>query len=98
MPALMQPEAMRAEGGRTILVGSVEMYFRTSSRLLTLTLPDKTDVIFDIKLPGKPKHARELGDWQRASFIGEPGKSQTRRATAADNYEIRYRADWPGEE
>jgi hypothetical protein len=25
----------------------------------------------------------------------EPG---TRRATAADNYEIRYRADWAGED
>jgi hypothetical protein len=29
--------------------------------------------------------------------IGEPGQTQTRRAGAADNYEIRYRADWPGE-
>jgi hypothetical protein len=98
MPALMQPDAMRAEEGRTVLVGSVEMYYRTSQRLLTMTLPDKTDVLFDIKLGGAPKHAREFVDWQRASYIGEPGKTQPRRATAADNFEIRYRADWPGEE
>jgi hypothetical protein len=98
MPALMQREAMRDDGGRRILVGAVEMYYRTSSRLLTMTMPDKTDVLFDIKLPGVPKHAPQFSDWQRAAYIGEPGKTQTRRATTADNYEIRYRATWPGEE
>src|SRR5215212_9848292 len=96
MPALMQPDATRVDGGRTVLVGLVEMYYRSSQRLLVMTMPDKTDVIFNIKLGGAPKHSREFSDWQRADYIGEPGKSQTRRATAADHYEIRYRADWAG--
>ena len=97
MPALMQYEATRAEDGRTILVGMVEMYYRASPRLLTMTLPDKTDVLFDIKLGRVPKHSQDFSDWQRADYIGEPGQSQTRRATAADNYEIRYRTDWADE-
>ena len=98
MPALMDRAATRDDAGRPVLVGAVEMYYRTSSRLLTITMPDKTDAIFDIKLSGVPKHSRQFSDWQRASYIGEPGKSETRKPTAAENYEIRYRADWPGEE
>ena len=94
----MDRAATRDDAGRPVLVGAVEMYYRTSSRLLTITMPDKTDAIFDIKLSGVPKHSRQFSDWQRASYIGEPGKSETRKPTAAENYEIRYRADWPGEE
>jgi hypothetical protein len=97
MPALMQREAARDDGGRPVVVGLVEMYYRTSQRMLVMTMPDKTDVLFNIKLGGAPKHAREFSEWQRADYIGEPGQTQTRRATAADNYEIRYRADWANE-
>ena len=98
MPALMQREATRDDGGRIVLVGLVEMYFRTSQRMLVMTMPDKTDVIFNIKLAAVPKHSPELSAWQRPDFIGGPGKQQARRATPADNYEIRYRADWAGED
>jgi hypothetical protein len=97
MTALMQREATRDDGGRLVIVGLVEMYYRTSQRMLVMTLPDKTDVLFNINLGGAPKHAREFSDWQRADYIGEPGQTQTRRAGAADNYEIRYRADWANE-
>lgn len=95
--ALMQPEYTRSEGGRTILVGLVEMYYRGSQRMIVMTMPDKTDVIFNLKLASVPKHSKDLSAWQRADFIAEPGKTQARKATPADNYEIRYRADWPGE-
>lgn len=98
MPALMQPEYTRSEGGRTILVGLVEMYYRTSQRMIVMTMPDKSDVIFNLKLGAVPKHAREFVAWQRADFIAEPGKTQARKATTADNYEIRYRPQWAGEE
>jgi hypothetical protein len=97
MPALMQRAATRDDGGRPVIVGMVEMYHRSSQRMLVMTMPDKTDVLFNIKLAGAPKHSPEFSAWQRADYIAEPGKEQSRRATAADNYEIRYRADW-GEE
>ena len=96
--ALMQPEYTRSEGGRTILVGLVEMYYRGSQRMIVMTMPDKTDVIFNLKLASVPKHSKELGSWQRADFIAEPGKTQARKAAASDNYEIRYRAVWAGED
>jgi hypothetical protein len=97
MPALMQREATRSEEGRTVLVGLVEIYYRTSQRMLVMTMPNRTDVIFNLNLGSVPKHAKEFGSWQRADFIGEPGQTQARRATATDNYEIRYRAEWAGE-
>ncbi len=98
MPALMDRAATRDDGGRPVLVGTVEMYYRTSSRLLTMTMPDKTDLIFNLKLGSAPKHSREFSPWQRAEYIADPGKDQPRRATPDDNYEIRYRTEWPGED
>jgi hypothetical protein len=98
MPALMERSATRDDGGRSVLVGTVEMYYRISSRLLTMTMPDKTDLIFNLKLGSAPKHSREFSPWERAERIVDPGKDQPRRTTPADNYEIRYRTEWPGED
>lgn len=98
MPALVQKDYTRSEDGRMIIVGLVEMYYRTSQRLLVVNMPDKTDVLFNVRLPGVPKHSREFSEWRRADYIGEPGQSQTRKPTAAENYEIRYRAEWAGED
>jgi hypothetical protein len=98
MPALMQKDYTRNEDGRMVVVGLVEMYYRTSQRLLVMNMPDKTDVLFNLKLPGVPKHSREFSAWHRADYIGEPGQSGTRKPTAAENYEIRYRAEWAGED
>jgi hypothetical protein len=91
-------ESLRQEGGRPVVPGRVEMYYRVWRRTLVLTLPDKTDVLFDLKLGLSPEHTRSFGSWQPADYIAEPGKDQVRRATATDRYEIRYRADWPGED
>lgn len=96
MPALILTDAARNDGGRAVIAGLVEMYYRTSQRTLVMTMPDKTDVLFGIKLGATPKHSREYGEWQRADYMAAPGEDRPRRATAADNYEIRYRADWPG--
>ena len=91
-------EKPQQEEGRTVLAGSVEMYYRTWQRTLVLTMADKTDVLFSLSLGLSPAHAREFGGWQAASYIGEPGKDEARRATAADRYEIRYRTVWAGED
>ena len=96
MPATL--EAGRRDEGRDVIVGSVEMYYRTWQRTLVLTMPDKTDVLFDISLGLTPAHAKAFGAWQRADYIAQPGEGQARRATAADRYEIRYRTAWASED
>ncbi|HSI01942.1 MAG TPA: hypothetical protein VLA02_15150 [Reyranella sp.] len=91
-------DAPRQEQGRTIIPGRVEMYYRAWSRLLVVTMPDKTDLLFEVSLGLSAAHSPTFGAWQRATYIGEPGKSEARRATPADQYEIRYRAEWAGED
>ncbi len=91
-------EAPRQELGRWVLPGRVEMYFRTWSRLLVATMPNKTDLLFELRLGLSPAHSRTFGAWQRADYIGEPGKGEARGTTTADQYEIRYRAEWPDED
>jgi hypothetical protein len=97
MTANMDRAATRDDGGRPVIGGLVEMYYRTSQRMLVMNMPDKTDVIFNIKLRRVPRHSPEFSAWQRVDSIGEHGKTQPRRTTAADNYEIRYRTEWAGE-
>lgn len=91
-------EAPRREQGRTVIPGRVELYYRTWSRLLIVTMPDRTDLLFEVNLGLGATHSRTFSAWQRANHIGEPGKETARRTTSADQYEIRYRADWPGED
>jgi hypothetical protein len=84
--------------GRPLVTGNVELYYRTSSRILVLTMPDKTDVLFTIRVGRSPVRIKTLGEWMAADYIAEPGKEQPRKATAGDRYEIRYRVDWPGDD
>jgi len=96
MPARLT--GTRREDGRMVLAGSVEMYYRTSQRTLVLTMPDRTDVLFDIRLGRSPAHAPSFTPWQNADHVAPSGKAEIRRATPADRYEIRYRTEWPGED
>jgi len=96
MPATL--EKIRQEDGRAVIPGRVDLYFRVWQRMLVLTMPDKTDVLFDLSLGMSPSHTRSFGAWQRASYLAEPGKDAARRTTAADHYDIRYRVEWAGED
>lgn len=91
-------EKPRQEEGRTVIAGSVELYFRVWQRMLVLTTPDKTDVLWSLSLGLSPSHAKAFGGWRGADYIGEPDKDEARRATKADQYEIRYRTVWAGED
>jgi hypothetical protein len=93
MPAVLSDG--RRDGGREVLAGSVELYYRTWHRLLVLRLPDRTDVLFEPSLGLSPAHTRTFTDWRRADYIAR-GDEQARRTTAADAWEIRYRVDWAG--
>ena len=94
----MPPNAVRVsqDGGRTLIAGDVDMYFRVPNRLLAVTLADGTDVLFRLKLAAKPAHSKQFGPWERAELI-EP-KDRTATPPPTDPYEIRYRAAWPGQD
>lgn len=98
MPGNVFADSFRRDGDRPVIVGSVDMYFRTSQRLLVLRMPGSPDQIFQIKLGASPKHAKEFAAWQRVDFVDVPGQDQPRKGGKEDGYEIRYRAVWAGED
>ena len=95
MPASLSRETPRIEDGRSIVTGSVEMYYRSSWRLLEVRVPGQDDRIFQIGLPAGPRRSTDFGKWERAQFVAAPGLTQPRKATADEAFEIRYRVLWP---
>jgi hypothetical protein len=95
MPGLMSRDAPRAEDGRVVLTGEVELYYRSGWRLLEIKVPGQLDRIFKLNLPASPRRSTTMTGWQKADFVAEPGLSQPRRASADEAFEIRYRVVWP---
>jgi hypothetical protein len=94
MPASLSREASRTDAGRSILAGSVEMYYRSGWRLLEVRVPGQDDRIFQLSLPSSPRRSTEFGKWERAAFVAPPGLSQPRKAGPDETFEIRYRVIW----
>jgi MFS family permease len=95
MPASLARDEARAEAGRSIVTGSVEMYYRSGWRLLEVRVPGQDDRIFQIGLPASPRRSTDFGRWERAQFVAAPGLTQPRKAGADEPFEIRYRVIWP---
>ncbi len=96
MPATL--DRVQEIGGRAVIAGNVKMYFRARQRLLVLTMPDKTDVLFDLKLGLSPSHTKTYTDWKRATYVAGPEKNEARRIGDTDHFDIRYRVNWIGDE
>jgi hypothetical protein len=92
MPGIWESEA-KAEDGRIIASGSVELYFRASSRVLVLKLPGQPDRIFKLNLASNPKASPEYGPWQPLDFVDDDPNGETRKARPDEGYEIRYRVE-----
>jgi hypothetical protein len=82
MPGEPRFNQFRRDGDRPVIVGDVELAFRTNWRQLEVKIAGQPDRVYRIGLSGKAPHTPELGAWQRE----------------ADGSEIRYRAKWPGQE
>jgi hypothetical protein len=86
---------MRIDGERTVLVGSVDLYFRTSSRVLVLQVPGQPEQIFQLPLLSTPHFSEELSPWARVDLVAENPQRQPRKAGPGDDIEIRYRVPDP---
>lgn len=80
MPGEAKFNQFRRDGDRSVIVGDVELAFRTAHRQLELKIKGQPDRVFRIGLSDKAPHGPELGPWQ----------------PHADGSEVRYRAKWPG--
>jgi len=81
----------RDEGATRVLTGLVSLDFKTTSRLLVVSLPDQPKRLFRLRLGRDPDATPALGDWQPPDFVDESAAAQPRRADADDPFALRYR-------
>ena len=79
------------DDGRPVLQGVVDLYFRTSSRILVLHIKGEPDRLFMLKLPANPPASPDFGPWQRVDSIDAKPGQEPRKAGDGDRYEVRYR-------
>lgn len=90
-PGLWFDDATRIDGAWAVLAGEVELYYRTSSRLLVFRFPGGRDLIFKPALPAKPDPLLGWSGWRKVDFVGLPGQTQTQPPGPGEPFELRYR-------
>ena len=60
----MKPELFRRDGERPVLIGEVELAFRTADRQIQMEIAGQPERIFYLTLPDKAPHTNELGAWE----------------------------------
>ena len=98
MPGALSSGQDRMDGDRPVITGSVEMYYRSSWRILELKLPGQPDHLFVLKLASRPKHDKEFREWEHVTHVADTSDNRPRMATPQDAFDIRYRVAWPGED
>jgi hypothetical protein len=82
MPGELRADQFRRDNDRAVIVGQVDLAFRTPYRQLEVKIPGQPTRVYPIKLTDRAPHTPELGPWQ----------------ALPDGSDIRYRAKWPGKE
>ena len=78
--------------GRPVLTGHLQLYSKTSRRMLVFDLPGHVNQLFNLGLPASPlaKKYQEWSDWQSADFMFTPASNVGQKVTPANAYRIRY--------
>jgi hypothetical protein len=92
--ALLESRWLTKDDNRAILHGFVDLYKRTTNRLLVLKIDGEPDRLFQIKLWGNPGPTKSFTNWEQVEYISE--HSGLRRADDSDKYEFRFRVDRDG--
>jgi hypothetical protein len=89
MLARLDSHLHATEDGRTILRGQVALGFRTSERLIVLSLPGEARRAFRLRLPADPSRSGTFGPWHMADQV--QATSAAARTLPDDSFAIRYR-------
>lgn len=76
------------EDGRAVLRGHVPLKFRTTERVVVLSLPGQAQRAFRLRLPPNPSPSDEFGPWHMTDRITPTGDA---RVVPDDSFAIRYR-------
>jgi hypothetical protein len=91
-------DAWHDDGASKVLPATVSLDFKTTSRLLVVSLPGEPKRLFHLQLRRDPGATAAFSDWQPPDFIDQPGASQPQRASGADAVAVRYRVRVAGDE
>lgn len=89
--AQLDSDLRATEDGRTVLRGHVPLKFRTSERMVVLSLPGQMQRAFKLRLPANPSPSDEFGPWHMVDRTETAGLTLTPRGTPDDTFAIRYR-------
>jgi len=90
---------VRVEGDRQLIAGGVPLDFKTSSRLLVVSLPGQPTRLFRLPLSRDPPSTAALGDWARPTHLHDRAtQTQPVAAPPDDPVELRYRVRRAGED
>lgn len=79
------------EDGRAVLRGHVPLKFRTSERMVVLSLPGQAQRAFKLRLPPNPSPSDEFGPWHMVDRVVPGTLTETARGMPDDTFAIRYR-------
>jgi hypothetical protein len=88
----------RDDGDHTLIAGGVPLSFKTSARLLVVSMPGEPVRLFRLPLSRNPGSTAELGEWRHADHIDRGGNEQPVSAPPGDPVELRYRVRRAGED
>ena len=77
--------------GRAVLRGHVPLKFRTSERMVILSLPGQAQRAFKLRLPPNPSPSDEFGPWHMVDRVVSGARTETARGLPDDTFAIRYR-------
>jgi F0F1-type ATP synthase membrane subunit c/vacuolar-type H+-ATPase subunit K len=77
--------------GRSVLRGSVPLGYRTTDRVVVLSLPGHTQYQFKLRLAPSPSRSDEFGPWHLVDRVAAPNNAAAARVEQHDAFAIRYR-------
>lgn len=89
--AQLDGDLRATEDGRAVLRGHVPLKFRTSERMVVLSLPGEAQRAFKLRLPPNPSPSDEFGPWHMVDRVISGARSETARGMPDDTFAIRYR-------
>jgi hypothetical protein len=92
MPATLKEDTPQPEGDWLVTSGEVELYHRTSRRLLVIDFGNGRQHIFKLKLGASPSASAEWSEWQMVDTVfSSPTQKQGAPPGANDISEMRLR-------
>jgi MFS family permease len=90
-PGVLVDDWVEDANGSRVIHGSLSLSFKTSGRLLVVTLPNQPTRLFRLRLSRDPASTDTPSAWQRPDHIDPRDGAQPRAAPADDPVELRYR-------